>query len=141
MAYQKGQSGNPAGRVKGSMNKTTALIKNSIPEILEAVITQAKQGDLQAAAIILSRGLRPLKAAHEPIRILTAPQLEAMSPAERADAVNTAALAGKLPADVAAALLDGIAKGCAIVESTTLAAEVAAMKAAMEKQNGGHGGW
>lgn len=139
MAYQKGQSGNPAGRVKGSMNKTTQTIRGACPEILAAVIEQAKAGDLQAAALILSRGVPPLKAAHEPVRILTAAALADMSPAQRADAVNVATMTGKLPPDVGQAILAGIQSQIAIVESTELAAEVAEMKAQMEKQNGG--GW
>ncbi|WP_429108591.1 DUF5681 domain-containing protein [Aeromonas media] len=124
MAYQKGVSGNPTGRPKGTPNKTTSMIRAACPEILEAVIEQAKAGDLQAAALILSRGIPTLKASHEPVQILTTSQLEFMSPSQRADAINNAALTGRVSADVAANLLDGITKGCAILESTDLAERV-----------------
>ena len=33
--YQKGQSGNPAGRPKGSLNKTTSKIRESFQMLLE----------------------------------------------------------------------------------------------------------
>ncbi len=136
MAYRKGESGNLAGRPKGTPNKTTQIIRGACPEILDAVIGQAKAGDLQAAALILNRGVPPLKAAHEPLRILTQAQLADMTPAQRADAVNTAALAGKLPADVAAALLDGIAKGCAIVESSELLERIEQLESLAETDRG-----
>ncbi|WP_335854889.1 hypothetical protein [Aeromonas veronii] len=113
-------SGNPTGRPKGTPNKTTAMIRAACPEILKAVIEQAKAGDLQAAALILSRGIPTLKASLAPVEFLTSAQLEGMSPSQRADAINEAAITGIIPADVAASLLDGIAKGCAILESNEL---------------------
>lgn len=128
--YKKGQSGNAKGRPKGSYNKTTQIIRGACPEILLTVIEQAKEGNLQAAALILSRGVPPLKAAHEPVGLLTPEQLQTMTPAQRADVVSNAALAGALPADVADALLSGIMKGCQIVESAELEARIAALEEA-----------
>lgn len=124
MRYKPGESGNKAGRPKGSPNKTTAMIRGACPEILKSVIGQARAGNLQAAALILNRGVPILKASHEPVQILTAEQLEAMTPSQRADIVNEAAMTGRVPADVAVNLLDAIAKGVAIFESSELAERV-----------------
>ncbi|MFM4870939.1 hypothetical protein [Aeromonas caviae] len=117
-----------AGRKRAPIPK--AMIDRATPEILETVIAQATAGDLQACALILARGVQPLRPSLAPVRILTQAQLASMSPAQRADAVNAAALSGKLPADVAASLLDGIAKACAIFESSELEARLAALEEA-----------
>lgn len=85
---------------------------------------------MQAAALILARGVPPLRPSLAPTRIRTAAPLSEMSPADRAEAVTTAALAGQLPADVADALLSGIMKGCQIVESSQLEARIAALEEA-----------
>lgn len=124
--FQPGTTGggNPKGRPKGRVSAATALIRSACPEILEVVIDQARQGDLHACALILARGVPTLRPALEPVAILSAAQLARLSPSERALAVNNAALAGKVPADVADALLSGIAKGCSIYESSELLTRV-----------------
>lgn len=122
MAGGWGGSRPGAGRKRAPIPK--AMIDNATPEILAAVIEAAKAGDLQAAALILARSVGTIRPRHEPVRVISAAALAKLSPAQRAEAVNAAALSGKLPPDVAAALLDGIAKGCAIFESTELLARV-----------------
>lgn len=128
MANGHGGARPGAGRKRAPIPK--AMIDSATPEILEAVIGQAKEGDLQAAALILARGVPPLRPSLAPTRIRTAAPLSEMSPADRAEAVTTAALAGQLPADVADALLSGIMKGCQIVESSELEARIAALEEA-----------
>lgn len=91
---------------------------------------------MQAAALILNRGIPTLKASHAPVEILTAKQLESMSQSQRADAISAAALAGRVPADVAAALLDSIAKNCQIFESTELAERVAELEQQAQAHQG-----
>jgi Family of unknown function (DUF5681) len=58
--FKPGQSGNPNGRPK---NKTTAtLIRKSIaydlPDIIKALITKAKDGDVAAAKVLFDRVIR-----------------------------------------------------------------------------------
>lgn len=59
VASQKGTSGNPTGRRPGSRNKATlildALADGEAQAVLEAVLQRAKGGDMQAAALVLSR--------------------------------------------------------------------------------------
>ena len=57
--FQKGQSGNPAGKPKGARHKTTLLaerlMQDDAERIVNAVITAACNGDMTAAKIILDR--------------------------------------------------------------------------------------
>jgi hypothetical protein len=63
--WKPGQSGNPMGRPKGARNKATlavlALMESGAKEITQAVIDQAKAGDLTAARMVLDRLAPPAK--------------------------------------------------------------------------------
>jgi Family of unknown function (DUF5681) len=57
--FQKGQSGNPAGKPKGARHKTTLLaerlMQDDVEKIVNAVLTAARNGDMMAA--IQSNGI------------------------------------------------------------------------------------
>lgn len=57
--FQPGQSGNPAGKPKGARHKTTLLaeklMQDDAEDVVNAVITAAKSGDMTAARIVLDR--------------------------------------------------------------------------------------
>lgn len=57
--FRKGESGNPAGRPKGSRHKTTLLAEKLLQQDAEAIVNvvvdAAKAGDLTAARIVLDR--------------------------------------------------------------------------------------
>ena len=69
--FNKGQSGNPAGKPRGARNRSSLvaerLFANEIQEICGSIIAQAKAGNMQAAKIILDRVLPPIK--DKPVQI------------------------------------------------------------------------
>lgn len=63
--FQKGKSGNPLGRPKGTRNKAAlfaeALFDNEVEVICRKAIEEAKKGNMQAIKIILDRIFPPKK--------------------------------------------------------------------------------
>jgi hypothetical protein len=57
--FPKGRSGNPRGKPKGARHKTTLLaeklMQNDAENIVNAVLTAARAGDMTAARIVLDR--------------------------------------------------------------------------------------
>jgi hypothetical protein len=57
--FEKGQSGNPAGKPKGARHKTTLLaeklMQDDAENIVNAVLAAARGGDMAAARIVLDR--------------------------------------------------------------------------------------
>lgn len=57
--FRPGQSGNPAGRPRGSRDRALAALDaigdQNAAEVLQAVVTAAKGGDIRAADVVLSR--------------------------------------------------------------------------------------
>ena len=136
MAYSPGESGNKNGRPKGSLSAVNRLIKQALPDVLASVIEQARSGDLQACALVLARGVPPLRATSPVTVIATAHQLEGMTPAGRAEVVTDAVMCGRLSADIGAQILQGIQSACAIREATELLERVEELEKHAEARGG-----
>lgn len=105
--WKAGESGNPNGRPPG-VGEVTKL-RNSIAKHLPAIITQlvakAKEGDAQAARLLLERVLPPMKAIEQPVA-LSLPDGEGMT--AQGVAIVQAVAAGILAPGQGAALLTGL---------------------------------
>ncbi|WP_339391047.1 DUF5681 domain-containing protein [Aeromonas media] len=127
--FQAGQSGNPAGRPKGALSPVTRLIRESSLDVVATVIDAAKGGDMQAAALILARGVPTLKATQEPVELITAAEFEQMTTQERAEAILAAAVSGRIAPDVAKQLLESLGACANIAEWADLAERIEALEA------------
>jgi len=61
MTFQIGQSGNPAGRPKGSVNKTLKALREAAEQVLPLVLERALAGDFDAQKLLLERGIPRMK--------------------------------------------------------------------------------
>ena len=65
MAFQKGESGNPAGRPRGARNRATLLMESLLADDAEAIgrkaVEMAQPGDLAAIRLCIDRLLPPRK--------------------------------------------------------------------------------
>lgn len=113
--FQKGQSGNPAGRPKGSglPGKLREAIEQDSEEVLAALIEQAKAGDVQAARVLLDRVCPALKSEAQAVNVQ---DMANGSLAERATAALDAAAAGDLAPDTAAQLVSAVGTLARVVE-------------------------
>ena len=99
--FQPGVSGNPAGRPKGSKNRNSNQLKQRLMEnvegILDAMVTKAKEGDPQAAALVVNRVLPTLRSQTELVHFA----LNADQPvSKQVEQVLTAISKGEVAADV-----------------------------------------
>ncbi len=127
MKFQKGKSGNPAGRPKGTKNSSNAFreaIREELPSILRNLIELARGGDTQAAGVLLSRALPPLRPVSEATPIPTPGE----SLGERAEAVSAAALSGVISPTTAAELMSVLSGQARITEIADLEQRVIALE-------------
>lgn len=128
--FQKGQSGNPAGRSKGAKDKRTELRSLFEPhraELIQIVIDKAKAGDTTALRICLDRLVAPVRS--NPVRI------DGFSGtlAERGEAVMAGIASEKISTDEGAALMSMLQSQAKIIEATELDDRIAALEKSLEK--------
>ncbi|MDS4059136.1 MAG: DUF5681 domain-containing protein [Candidatus Contendobacter sp.] len=125
--WKPGQSGNPVGKKPGTgkIDKLRAALAKELPEVLEALVAQAKAGDTGAIKLILERtvpALRPVDAV-APLNLPVDGGL-----ADQGRAVLAALAAGHLPANQAAGILQGLGNLAKLVELDELEKRVAALE-------------
>jgi hypothetical protein len=98
MPFEPGQSGNPAGKLRGTRNKTTlaieALLDGEAETITRKAIELAKDGDLAALRLCLDRIAPPRK--DRPVLFELPPVSSAADAANAAGALLAAVAVGDL---------------------------------------------
>jgi hypothetical protein len=98
MPFQKGQSGNPAGRPRGSRNRSAVLLQNLLADDAEAIarqaIAMAKEGDIAAIRMCLDR-LAPARRS-DAVAFELPPLAKAADSVAAAAAIAAAVAAGDL---------------------------------------------
>lgn len=131
-AWKPGESGNPHGKPKGTLNKTTrlalALFEKGIKDIASVVIAQAEGGDLTAARIVLDK-LVP-NAKERTVELPCMPSLEtAAGVADAQAAILQAVAAGHLTPGEASTLSGIVENRRKAIETHELELRIQALEA------------
>ena len=125
-AWKPGQSGNPKGRPAGTgeVGKLRAAIAKRVPDLLDAMLAKALDGDVGAARLLLERAIAPLKAM-EPTLALTLPD---GTLTDQGRAVLRSVANGVLAPSQGAALLGAIGTLARVTEIDELETRIAALE-------------
>ncbi len=106
MQFQRGQSGNPAGRPRGSRNKTSirmqAMLEQRAKALVNKVVEMALAGNVAALRLCLDRLVPTRK--NEPVACDMVPLEKAADAVAAIAGIAAAAAAGDVTADEAAKL-------------------------------------
>ena len=137
MQFEKGQSGNPAGRKPGSKNRSTlmmeALLEGEGECLLRAVISRAMEGDPVSMRLCLDRISPRLRLRDDPIEF-DLPQINSVAdllPALSAIAAGLAA--GKLTAEQAGHLSQFVHRWTEAVEVVDFEARLKKIEEAADR--------
>jgi hypothetical protein len=129
--WKPGQSGNPKGRPKGTgfAGQAREALAGRLPEILEAVVNAALNGDMQAARIILERTVPSIKPTELPIEGMALPAADATLTQQATD-ILAAATRGEVAPAQAAQLIASIGQVGKLMETDELRARIERLEAA-----------
>jgi len=125
MAFKKGQSGNSAGRPAGKTPATELkkIIADNMPDILQQMIKQAKNGDTGAAKALIDKVIPNLKPQAMTVQVQTSGSI-----AGQAQEVITATLEGSIPPDVSGMMLNTLANQAKLIEQEELIQRIEALE-------------
>ncbi|WP_295448238.1 DUF5681 domain-containing protein [uncultured Thiodictyon sp.] len=124
--FKPGASGNPRGRKPGTLTKAGKLrdaIVKDLPEIVAALVEQAKAGDVQAARLLMDRALPALRPTAAPVAVALGDDLNQAS-----GAVLAALSDGIVSTDQAADLASVLSALVKVREFTELESRIAALE-------------
>lgn len=133
--FQKGQSGNPAGKPKGAKDKRTemrALLQPHAPKLVQKAVDLALGGDVQALRICIDRIIPPAREDRVRFDLPAMPDAKACAGAQ-ASVVQAVASGELLPAE-GEALSSLIENHRRAMETTDLAKRLEAIEQQLEKR-------
>jgi len=127
MTWKKGQCGNPKGRPAGTgpVEKLRAALGKELPDVLEALLAQAKGGDTAAVRLILERTIPALRPVDAPT-VLNLPADGGL--VEQGQAVLLALASGQLPVNQATSILQGLGSLARLKELEELERRITALE-------------
>ena len=129
--WKAGESGNPRGRKPGT-GKIAQLRENiaqHLPAIIEQLVTKAKEGDPQAARLLLERVIPPVKSIESPVEIKLPKDADLSTQGQM---VIHAIANGELPPNQGSNLLTGLSTLARIKELDELEKRLTALEQANE---------
>jgi hypothetical protein len=128
MPFERGQSGNPAGRPKGTTraSKLVALLEPHAPALVEKVTELALSGDTKALRLCLERLYPSLKARDEAIEISNLRSEDSL--VDQSNAIVDALASGELTITESATAMQTIAAQSRIIEAQELESRIAALE-------------
>ena len=131
MPFAPGVSGNPKGRPRnaGQLGALRKRIEAQTPAIIDRLAEAALAGDTQAAGILLSRVIPPMKATEPPIPGLAIPSLDAAP-----EAVLSALARGTLTTDQVTAISQLVSALARAKETAELENRITALEARYAEQ-------
>ena len=126
--WKPGESGNPAGRPKGSKNPSTKLREMiDAKAIVKKLESAALRGDVQAARTLLERALPVYRATAEPVQVDGIQQADTLT--DKARIVLEAVADGRVPPDIGAQLVTAIGTVARVAEVDELLRRIEALEA------------
>ena len=132
MGWKKGQSGNPAGRPRGTAKvaKLRSLIEADMPEVIAKVVELAKEGDMSAAKLLVDRVIPTIRPVEQPRVMLPG----GGSLVERGEAVLSAMQAGEIAPGEAQAAVNTLLAQAKLVELSEIEKRLAMLEERLDEQ-------
>jgi Asp-tRNA(Asn)/Glu-tRNA(Gln) amidotransferase B subunit len=131
-SFTKGRSGNTRGKPVGKTSRARFrfLAEKSLPEIVKKLVEAAKNGDMQAAKIIIDRCVPALRPTSDNIKIATTGTL-----AERGERLITAMNKGECSPDQAKSALDVLMAQSKLVEQSEITERLETIEKWLQEHN------
>jgi hypothetical protein len=126
--FEKGQSGNPAGRKRGTSHadKLRRAIENDLPDIIDAMVSAAKSGDTSASKLLLDRVIPNLKPVQQNVSVNA---MEGKTLSDQGASIIAAMGSGNLTPEHAQAMLSALGILGKIREMDVIERRLAALEA------------
>lgn len=125
--FAKGSSGNPGGK-PAFVREIRARLEAGADDVTAVVLEAAKNGDMQAARLILERIVPTVKSVAEPVQF----DLDNSDLPASARSILSAVAAGDLPPDQGKALIDSVVSMARVIEVAALEQQLAELRELLE---------